>query len=519
MTTESDNKPTESPKRHSLLALFRNWVSLSGLVIAGGSCFAFVLLFGISLFAPSGNPYMGILVYLVAPGFLFIGLFLVILGFLLQRRALKKSGTGVHPPLLRIDLSLPRHRRGMAIFVGASVLFILLTAFGSYQTYHYTESVQFCGQVCHTVMEPEHTAYQNSPHARVTCAQCHIGSGADWYVKSKLSGAYQVYAALANKYPRPIPTPVENLRPAQQTCEQCHWPQKFYGSAVRVNHHYLSDDTNTPWTIHLLMKIGGGDPEHGPVGGIHWHMNIANKVEYIHTDRQRMEIPWVRMTYPDGRQVIFEDTEKPLTPEQVAAATPRRMDCIDCHNRPTHIYRSPNRAVNMAMSTGRIDSQIPFIKKQAVELLAAEYATADEAVATIADSLKAFYEKDHAEFLVKNRPQVERAIAEVQKIYTNNFFPEMKADWRVYPDHIGHSTAIGCFRCHDGKHVATDAATGKTLTITRDCNSCHSIIAQGSEAELKTVQTVGMEFQHPVDIGDMWKEMNCHECHNGGPAQ
>ena len=159
--------------------------------------------------------------------------------------------------------------------------FLLISALGSYQTYEYTESVQFCGQACHTVMKPEMTAYLHGPHARVACAQCHIGPGATWYVRSKLSGTYQVYATLFNKYPRPIPTPVKNLRPAQETCNQCHWPKEFVGDLDRTYHYFLGDKTNTPYSVRLILKVGGGDPTHGPVGGIHWHMSIADKVEYI----------------------------------------------------------------------------------------------------------------------------------------------------------------------------------------------------------------------------------------------
>ena len=191
---------------------------------------------------------------------------------------------------------MPRQRNAFLLVAVVTFVFLMFTALGSYRTYEFTESVQFCGQTCHAVMKPEYTAYQNSSHARVACVQCHIGPGATWFVKSKLSGSYQVYATLFHKYPRPIPTPVQNLRPAQETCEQCHWPQKFYGAVEKVRTHFMSDEKNSPWTVEMLLKVGGGDPTHGPVGGIHWHMNVANKVEYIATDEARQIIPWVRIT-------------------------------------------------------------------------------------------------------------------------------------------------------------------------------------------------------------------------------
>jgi hypothetical protein len=363
-------------------------------------------------------------------------------------------------------------------------------------------------------MKPEYTAYQNSPHARVACVQCHIGPGADWFVRSKLSGSYQVYATLANKYPRPIPTPIKNLRPAQETCEQCHWPKKFFGSAERVNYHYLADETNTPWTVSLLMKIGGGDPTHGPAGGIHWHMNINNKIEYIATDEARQKIPWVRITGPDGKATTFESTEGKLTPAQVSAAAVRRMDCIDCHNRPSHIYNAPNKIVNLAMSTGRIDSRIPFIKKVAVEALIKEYASTPDAMTGIVAAMTDFYRTNTVEFAKANPAAIQQAVSEVQKLYCQNFFPEMKVDWRKYPNNIGHSIFPGCYRCHDGKHASAD---GKT--ISHNCNSCHIIIAQGAGEKLAQISPQGLEFEHPVDIGDVWKEMNCADCHNGALTQ
>ena len=222
----------------------------------------------------------------------------------------RQSKTQGLVPVLQIDLSRPRDRRFLGFFLAGSALFLLVCAELSYHTYHYTESTQFCGQACHTVMKPELVTYYHGPHARVACAECHIGPGATWFVKSKLSGTYQVYAVAFNKYPRPMPTPIKNLRPAQETCEQCHWPKKFVGNLDRTYHYFLGDETNTPFTVRLMLKVGGGDPTHGPVGGIHWHMNVGNKIEYIATDDARQKIPWVRMT--DRQGVVTEFRVKPI---------------------------------------------------------------------------------------------------------------------------------------------------------------------------------------------------------------
>ena len=272
------NKEQNRPAPGWRLSMLRNWLSLAGLIVAAGSLFSFLLLFVLDSVAHFTNPYIGILTYLVAPGFLFLGLSLAIIGAWWHRHRFKAV---TDLPRLLIDFSNPRHRQNLGFFVIGSVCFLLISALGSYQTYEYTESVQFCGEACHTVMKPEFTAYLHGPHARVACAQCHIGPGATWFVRSKLSGTYQVYATLFKKYPRPIPTPVKNLRPAQETCNQCHWPKEFVGDLDRTYHYFLGDKTNTPYSVRMILKVGGGDPTHGPVGGIHWHMSIADKVEYI----------------------------------------------------------------------------------------------------------------------------------------------------------------------------------------------------------------------------------------------
>src|SRR4051794_18131184 len=375
--------PEGPPGRTSV---FRNWLSLSGFVIAIGSLFSFLFLLVLDAMAHIANPYVGILTYLVAPGFLVIGLALAGLGAVLRHRQIVKS-VGPFPPL-RIDLTRPRDRRSFGLFLAAAVIFLLASAIGSYQSYHYTESVQFCGQACHGVMKPEFVTYLHSPHARVACAECHIGKGATWYVRSKLSGTYQVYATAANKYPRPIPTPVKNLRPAQETCEECHWPKKFIGNLERTYSYFLGDETNTPFTVRLLMKVGGGDPTHGPVGGIHWHMNVGNKIEYVASDEARQKIPWVRVTDAQG---IVTEFRSPRFTNSVNESAVRRMDCMDCHNRPAHRYQTPDSAVNLAMALGKIDVALPYIKTNALFVLTRNYTNDTQAFQGIATLLAARY--------------------------------------------------------------------------------------------------------------------------------
>ena len=488
--TPSSSSP--GPRRSSF---FRNWLSLVGLVVVVGSFFSFFLLLLLDALAHYSNPYVGILTYLVAPGFLVLGLLLALLGAFLRRRQVVKT-VGPLPPI-RIDLTRPRDRRVLGFFIVGSVVFLLISALGSYQTYHFTESVSFCGEACHGVMKPEHVTYLNGPHARVACAECHIGKGANWYVRSKLSGTYQVYATLADKYPRPIPTPVKNLRPAQETCEECHWPKKFVGNLEHTFVSYLGDETNTPFTVRMLLKVGGADPTHGPEGGIHWHMNVRNKIEYIAADEARQKIPWVRMTDSQG---VVTEFRTPKFTNTVDEASVRRMDCMDCHNRPAHRYQTPNAAVNLAMSLGAITPALPYVKTNALYALTRPYTNDIQAREGIATILSERYPNDQ---------RIRPVITAVQQIYTNNFFPEMKASWKVYPDNIGHKDWPGCFRCHDGLHKATD---GKRAIKANDCNACHTILAQGRGAELEQMTPNGQKFKHPGDEVDG----GCNDCHTGG---
>ncbi|MDB6026557.1 MAG: hypothetical protein JWM68_2780, partial [Verrucomicrobiales bacterium] len=383
-------------------------------------------------------------------------------------------------------------------FITAATVFLLLTSIGSYKTYHYSESVQFCGQACHTPMKPEYTAYLLSAHARVDCVACHVGSGADAYVKAKLNGMHQLMGVIKGDYQRPIKTPIRNLRPAQETCEQCHWPQKFDGNLDRTYAHFLADETNTPFSVRLLLKVGGGDGEHGRAEGIHWHMNIANKIEYIASDEKRQVIPWVRMTDKTGKVTEFRVAG---FTNDLAKAALRRMDCMDCHNRPAHQYHAPNDSVDMAMSTGKIETTLPWIKSNAVTVLTASYSTEDEALSKISATLRAQY---------GTYSKLDSLVSAVQGIYTNNFFPEMKVSWSAYPDNLGHKNSEGCFRCHDGKHKSTDPAM-KMISAT-DCNSCHLILAQGSGADLEKLNAKGNTFFH-VDSPN--EDFSCAECHNG----
>jgi nitrate/TMAO reductase-like tetraheme cytochrome c subunit len=487
---------------------FYNLTTLTGAAIAAVSFGLILFLVLLEMMSSTQKPYMGIVAFVVLPAILLIGIVVLVIGILREsRRARMGKPHGLHLP--SIDLNNPRQRTAFITFSLGTILLLLFTAFGSFKAYEATDSDQFCGETCHKVMAPEYTAYQFSPHAKVGCVKCHIGSGADWFVRSKLSGTYQVYATLLNKYPRPIPTPIENLRPAQETCEQCHWPRHFFSEKLHKNSYYISDSANTTWNLDLLIKIGGGNIEAGPTSGIHWHMNLANELLYVPADSQRQAIPWVRSKKGDGSVTVYRSTDVTFSDSAIQTMKKRRMDCIDCHNRPSHIYHPPARSVNHVMSLGWIDPRLPEAKAVAVKALEAPYATREGALDSIRLAIREKYDKEYPALAAGKKAEIDRMIDEVQKIYNRNYFPEMRVSWRKFPNNIGHLYYPGCFRCHDGKHVSDD---GKVLT--RECNVCHTILAQQFQRDTLHVSLGGVEYRHPADIGDAWKETNCSDCHN-----
>jgi nitrate/TMAO reductase-like tetraheme cytochrome c subunit len=485
-------------------SVFRNYITLVGAAIVIASLVSVVLLFLIEITSRGENPYLGILTYIIFPSILMFGLFVIAVGAVLERRRRRRTSPAEIAGYPRLDLNDPRARRAVFTFLSIVLIFISASAFGSYRAFEYTESVNFCGQTCH-VMKPEFTAYQAGAHARVGCVGCHVGPGAGWYVRSKLSGAYQLYSVTFNKYSRPIKTPVHNLRPAQETCEQCHWPEKFFGAQMKVFNRYGYDEQNTLRQRRMLINVGGGSPTTGLVTGIHWHMNIGNEVTYISTDDHRQVIPWVRIKDRQGNVTEFFDRTRPLSPDQIAAADKRRMDCVDCHNRPAHVYLPPDVALDQAFVSGRLDPSLPYLKRKSVEALSQQYETTPTAVNAIAAGLNDFYRTSYPAVYAQKQDSIKGAVTEVQRIFQTYFFPEMKTDWQTHPNNIGHLYSAGCFRCHDGEHVSN---TGKV--ITNNCNVCHTVIYDSAAPPEKNVKTG--PFQHPVDLGGL-ADHKCDYCH------
>ncbi len=483
------------------------------MIVAAAVSLGLVLTLTAALFAALArtvNPYFGIVGYIILPAIFAAGLVIVPLGMWLKQRRLRRQARlqGVPVAYPAIDLNEPHTRTWVTFFVLFTFVIVLpVLGVSSYFGYQYTDSVSFCAQVCHSVMEPEGTAHAHSPHARVTCAECHIGPGASWFVKSKITGAGQVVAVLRNSYPRPIPPAITALRPARETCEDCHWPAQFFGDVLKQFVHYSSDEQNTRRVVRTLLKVGGQQwPNDPDAAGIHVHMLLSGRIEYVATDRDLQEIPWVRYDRPDGTVLVFRSDGQPADAPR-PEGTVRRIDCMDCHNRGAHHFLSPQAALDAYLENNRIDHALPFIKREAVNLLVTPYPDAATAERTIEERLTGFYYQQYPQVWKERSGSVAQAVSMVREIYRRNVFPGMKVTWRTYPENVGHLISPGCFRCHDGLHVDDSGHA-----ISSRCSVCHTVL---NRLEQPPDSFNAGEFQHSMSLVGH-DNLRCDECHTGG---
>jgi nitrate/TMAO reductase-like tetraheme cytochrome c subunit len=475
-----------APKKSIILAplatLFgRNWLTLLGGTIAGASAFLIIGCILVGLLGIANSPYIGIMAFMVLPGVFVGGLLLVPLGALWDHKY-GSLGRVPETPFPVLDFNNAHTRHVVITVVVLTAFNLLIIGTVSYGGVEFMDSTEFCGKTCHTVMEPEYAAYSVSPHQRVACVECHIGPGAPWFVKAKISGLGQVIAVALHNYPTPIPSPVENLRPSRDTCEQCHWPEKFVGDRVKVITHYRDDETNTPAKTVLALHLGGG----GQGKGIHsWHISPDKQTFYTAVDPQRQKMAKVRVVHKDGKESVYSAAKDAFTPEELAGAVERQMDCIDCHNRPSHIFKLPATEVDTAMEIGRIDATLPFIKKVGVETLT-EAKGGENDLNLIEQKVRGFYTEKYPDLLKSTPERVDTAIAELQAIWKRNVFPKMGLTWGTHPNNLGHENFPGCFRCHDDK--LQDAAE---KPVGQDCEACHKVLAW-DETDPEILQQLGL---------------------------
>ena len=449
---------------------------MGGALLATVAGCAWVLTLPTQVRGHASNPYVGILAFVILPIVLAVGLVLMLAGMWLSRRAIRRG--------IRKVLTREAARRRLAGFlIVATVLNIGIMSQLSYSAVTFMEEPRFCGQSCH-VMKPEFTAYQVSPHARVACVECHVTPGASGWVKSKMAGTRQLLDVMFNSHPRPIHSAMSTNRlvPASETCEKCHWPEQFAGARLRVISEYADDEQNTLSQTVLMMMVGGGG-----VRGIHGaHFGPGVSIRYASTGSTRQTIPWVEYRNAHTNETRTYAVEG-VKPGDVDKLRRYEMQCVDCHNRPTHTFRLPERAVNRAMALGRIPVSLPFIKKKGVEALRASYASNQEASQKIPVAIRDFYRRERPVTYHSRPADIALAAAALVAIYNENIFPDLGVTWGTYQNHLGHTDSPGCFRCHDEAH-----ASGDGKTITQDCSACHEVVA-ASEASPEVLRTLGLQ--------------------------
>ena len=423
----------------------------------------FVVLFLLDALGLTQNPYFGLLLFVAVPAAFVVGLLLIPVGMRLETRRLRRTPGAAPSDWPVFDLRNPRQRTLIGAVAALTLVNLVIVSIAAFGAVHYMETPQFCGQVCHTTMEPQAVSHQDWPHARVPCVDCHVGAGVNALVQSKVAGTRQLWHVLTRRVPKPVESPVRTMRPARETCEQCHWPERFHGDEVRIIREYAEDEANSETITELTLFVGGGSSKLGTGTGIHWHMNIDNQIEYVTTDPRREVIPYVRLRDRNG--TVREYVTPGTTPEQLAGGERRRMDCLDCHNRPAHtMFATPERAVNVAMAEGRIPKELPFVRREALAAVVPDYPDKGTALQAIATRLREYYKTNPP----ADMKLVERAVAATQDVWASNVFPAMRVKWGTYPNHISHVDTNGCFRCHDDEHKASDGTV-----IRQDCELCH----------------------------------------------
>ncbi len=472
-----------------LQLLFMNWIGKIGTILATTAFISFFILEGLSFVGVFRSTYTGIITYFIIPVIFMMGLILLPIAWYKQK---KQTGT----TLRHVFLEQIEHREMEGhtfwekvipvVFLLTIVNVLFIVAAGS-SAMHYMDESEFCGTACHTIMGPEWQVYIASPHSRVACVVCHIGEGVQALATAKLNGAWQAVAAMFDLYDKPIGTPIHNLRPARETCGKCHWPEKHYGSKLVKISRFKEDEVNTAQFTTLNMKI---DATTGVGSGIHWHIAEENEVRYSSVDDLREEMIWVEVKRADGEFHRYRNVH--LADSTYEEYEPRVMDCVDCHNRATHIYEQPDGALDLAMARGLIDTDLPYIKRESLAAILVDYSSKDSGLAAIKTQLKSFYESEYPDL---QNEHLKTSIEAVQAIYERNIHPEMKITWNTYPNHLGHKVEFGCFSCHnfmqheqsDGcfrchnRHIVDEAG----ISISDECTLCHSILSLEEEDPLE----------------------------------
>jgi len=466
-----------------------NKLGLTGVVLTTSAFVTFIILELTRVLGFITNAYVGLVNYMLFPALFVIGLIMIPIAWRKRKRETGKSTE----QLLQEQFEKretegsflgSRIFRTIAIFTLINILFLSVL---SSRMLHFMDEPHFCGTACHTVMNPEWVTYQASPHARVKCVECHVGEGVDALVNAKLNGLWQIISLTFNLYEQPIPTPVYQLRPARETCEKCHWPDKFYGQRIKRIVDYEYDSLSTPRYTTLSLKIDVGEAD--VRRGIHWHIAEENEIRYASLEDEREEMIWVDVRQPDGSFKRYKNTEL-VSEHESEFEDFRILDCVDCHNRATHIYEQPEKALNERIRKGLIDRSVPFIKKAALGAILPIYNDTASAREQIANHVRGFYQREYPGIFRQKFAEIDSTIAVLQSIYARNIHPYMNIRWNSYPGHIGHRGTGGCFRCHNPNMIDEEGES-----IPDDCTMCHSIAAYGGNTPYQYLEPVDTSSQ------------------------
>ncbi len=453
----------------------------AGVILTSSSFLCFLFFEFFRMTGILTNAYIGLITYLVFPFLFILGLLFIPLGWKIYKRSKNKSTVELLSDTFE-DRDIEGKFIGSTVFntiTALTLVNVLFLVFLSTRMLGFMDSSVFCGTACHTVMNPEWTVYQVSPHARVACVDCHVGEGVDALVNAKLNGVRQIFLASFNAHNRPIPTPVHQLRPARETCEKCHWPDKFYGSKIVNITRYMKDRESTPRHTTLSLKIDSGKGS-----GIHWHISKENEVRYKTLDDKREKIISVEVKQPNGSFKKFLNRSYSGLFDEKDHQEVRTLDCVDCHNRATHIYKTPERVVDELIDAGKIDRSLPYIKRESLKAISI-FQSEEAAMRGIENHLRRFYSDNHQEVYPGGIRKIREAAEALKGEYRINIHYDMNVRWNTYKSFLGHDNGSGCFRCHN-----QNFKDNKGNSISSDCTLCHSILSYDEQVPFKYFQKV-----------------------------
>ena len=491
-----------------------NWMSGIGaaLITVGLTALLFMVLLDLIAGPASGYAGLALLIPLTLMG---LGLLLVVAGWLRERWRHAHGRRSSFYDKWVLDPWGIVSGRGLwfvPLVIAGGTFALFGAGAGTVGVISASESNTFCTQACHMVMGPEATVYADTAHSRIACVECHVGAGPEGFLSAKLGGLRQLYALASGTVSRPIPTPIHAANINRELCEGCHVPERDIGYVARTHSYFASDDATEPQRMVMMVKVGRGPNHLLPGEGVHYHMQIAEKVEFIARDAQRQEIAWVRVTDAEGKSREYTLQSNPLSDEERESLPMRAMECIDCHSRPAHRFAPATVSVNRALEGGRLPRDLPSVKEMAVRALDGGYASTPAALEGIEQAVREYYQEEDPDVLEEQPDAVSKSIATLRAIYQSTIFPEMKADWRAHPDNTGHLDSPGCFRCHNDDMQSADGES-----ITTDCSTCHTVLAQ-NESSIGSVEDfdAGEPFVHPEDGSTFDEFTQCSDCHTGG---